>query len=171
MMVDVLKEEKLKNKKLWNNLQKVQENKNDKIYIHADILVSILFQRSISNLTLFGCNINFLQNSNQNCFTARRLAENKTKDHHAEEEQYQLLLEQKRKLEQVLMQEESRCHQLDYENKELHNEIYMLNKKKMDMTKEFKYKVDTKTGIQTKILRYKNIRSEFGQRIDKAKMA
>jgi hypothetical protein len=38
----------------------------------------------------------------------------------------------------------------------------MLNKKKMDMTKEFKYMVDTKTGIQTKILRYKNIRSEFG---------
>jgi hypothetical protein len=41
---------------------------------------------------------------------------------------------------------------------------------KVQMAKEFKAKVDTKTGILTKIMKYRNIEKEFGQRIDKAKL-
>lgn len=60
------------------------------------------------------------------------------------------------------MKEKGRCQQLEKENKELHNEIHSQKKEKFRMTRDFKHKVDKKTGILTKILKYRNLKNEFG---------
>ena len=71
---------------------------------------------------------------------------------------------------EVLGKEELKCRHLEDENKQLHQEIHNCNTMKVQMAKEFKAKVDTKTGILTKIMKYRNIEKEFGQRIDKANL-
>ena len=79
-----------------------------------------------------------------------------------------VLLQKKKKLEQVLELELKKFQEIEEENRQLHIAIHAQNRLKIDLAKEFKHKVDFKTGQLTKIFRCKNVSTDYNQRLDKA---